>query len=487
MSAGDLLNLLPLVILGAAIVLIMLVIAFFRNHNLTFVLALITLVLSLLGLLFTNTNQPISNKLLLIDAFASYYIVLLLGACIVTAVLSYSYMKSHNVIKEEFYIFLLTATFGSAVLVSSNHLASFFLGLEILSVSLYVLAAYLKAEPIHIEAGIKYLIPAAVSTAFLLFGMALIFYITGTMELSKIAGWVKSSGNAGSLLFLAGAVMLLTGIGFKLAAVPFHLWIPDVFEGAPAPVTGFLATVSKGSVFALLLRYFTVIDIYNFKHLFIAVSAIAILSMFFGNFLSLLQNNVKRILAYSSIAHIGYLLVAFLASGPNAIEAVSFYLLAYFITTLGAFGVITVLSGNDKDLDRLEDYRGLVNNHTLLAGVFTAMMLSLAGIPLTAGFIGKFYILSAGAGAGLWMLVIILVINSVIGLFYYLRVIITMFSRQEEFEHFISTDAESKVFTPALSLLSGACLAILTILLVWIGVYPSPFINFINAIAAAII
>lgn len=246
MSAGDLLNLLPLVILGAAIVLIMLVIAFFRNHNLTFVLALITLVLSLLGLLFTNTNQPISNKLLLIDAFASYYIVLLLGACIVTAVLSYSYMKSHNVIKEEFYIFLLTATFGSAVLVSSNHLASFFLGLEILSVSLYVLAAYLKAEPIHIEAGIKYLIPAAVSTAFLLFGMALIFYITGTMELSKIAGWVKSSGNAGSLLFLAGAVMLLTGIGFKLAAVPFHLWIPDVFEGESSSGNRFFSDRFEG-------------------------------------------------------------------------------------------------------------------------------------------------------------------------------------------------------------------------------------------------
>jgi NADH-quinone oxidoreductase subunit N len=486
MSAGDLINLLPLIILGTATILIMLIITIYRNHKFTLILTLIAHILSLDGLAFSKTNLQVSNKFLFIDAFATYYIVLLLGACIVTAVLSYSYMKSREIIKEEFYIFLLTATFGSAVLVSSNHLASFFLGLEILSVSLYVLAAYLKAEPIHIEAGIKYLIPAAVSTAFLLFGMALIFYITGTMELSKIADWVSNSGNAGSLLFLAGAVMLLTGIGFKLAAVPFHLWIPDVFEGAPAPVTGFLATVSKGSVFALLLRYFTVIDIYNFTSLFVAVSAIAILSMFFGNFLALLQNNVKRILAYSSIAHIGYLLVAFLASGSNAVEAVSFYLLAYFVTTLGAFGVITILSSRGKDLDKLEDYRGLVINHPLLAGVFTAMLLSLAGIPLTAGFIGKFYILSAGAGAGLWMLVIILVINSVIGLFYYLRVIITMFSRQEEFEHINSTDAESKVFTPALSLLSGIVLTALTLLLVWIGSYPGPFINLIKVMAESL-
>ena len=221
--------------------------------------------------------------------------------------------------------------------------------------------------------------------------------------------------------------MIIIGMGFKLALVPFHLWVADVYEGAPAPLTGFVATVSKGAIFALLLRYFNSTNIVNSRPLFFAFASIAIASMFFGNLLALLQKNIKRVLAYSSIAHMGYLLVAFLASGPLAVAAVAFYLLSYFATTLGAFGIITVLSNKDRDLDKVEDYRGLFFKHPWLSGIFTLMLFSLAGIPLTAGFIGKFYILSAGVNSRLWLLVVLLVINSVIGLFYYLRIITALY------------------------------------------------------------
>ena len=223
---------------------------------------------------------------------------------------------------------------------------------------------------------------------------------------------------------------MLVTVGFKLSLAPFHMWVADVFEGSPAPVAGFIATVSKGSVFALILRYFTILDIHSAHSLLLVFTIIAMVSMFVGNLLALAQRNVKRMLAYSSIAHMGYLLVAFLASGPSAPVAVTFYLVAYFITTLIAFGTISALSENARDAADLDDYRGLAWRRPWLAAGFTISLLSLAGIPLTAGFIGKFYVVMAGAESGLWMLIGALVINSIIGLFYYLRVVATLFSPQ---------------------------------------------------------
>ena len=226
-------------------------------------------------------------------------------------------------------------------------------------------------------------------------------------------------------LLLTGLALTLTGFGFKLGLVPFHLWTPDVYEGAPAPVTAFVATVSKGAMFALLLRYFHGPGAKG--TVFVALSVVAVASMLVGNLLALLQDNVKRILAYSSIAHMGYVLVAFLAGGALAEQAVMFYLAAYFVTTLGALGIVTAISGAERDADRLTDYSGLFWRSPATAGVMTAMMLSLAGIPLTAGFLGKFYVVAAGASATVWWLVIALVVTSVIGLYYYLRVVVIMY------------------------------------------------------------
>jgi NADH-quinone oxidoreductase subunit N len=476
MTLTDLTTLLPLIILGASPVVIMLVIAFYRNHILTFVLTIISLALSFASLKFSLlAESPHTASLLMIDKFAIFYMALLFVTCLVTSVFAFGYLQTSKCIHEEFYALILIATLGCSVLVCSNHFATFFLGLEVLSVSLYALIAYPRSTLRQVEAGVKYLILAGSSSAFLLFGMALIYFHSATMEISRIVALDSASTAFNSPVILAGFGLVIVGIGFKLAVVPFHLWTPDVYEGAPAPVTGFIATASKGAVFALVLRLFAMLDINNSK-LYIVFASIAIASMFIGNFLALLQNNIKRILAYSSIAHLGYLFIVLLVSGPLAVAAGTFYLLAYFITTLGAFGVITVLSNNDTEPDTLEACRGLASRHPWLTAVFTAMLLSLAGIPLTAGFIGKFYLLWAGVSAHLWLLIIILVINSAISLFYYLRIIVALYS-EVTWPRFASGHA-----TYPLSLVSSFVLTILTILLIWIGVYPTGFLNLVKQI-----
>jgi NADH-quinone oxidoreductase subunit N len=469
MSLADIFTLAPLIILAGAPVLVMLVVAFYRDHRLTIALTVLSLVLAFGAVLSTTSAIPRKiTPLIIIDGYALFFMGLILAAGLAVVLLSYRYVEAKDETREEYYVLLLLANLGAAVLVVANHFASFLLGLEILNISLYALIAYFRTDLRCLEAGLKYLILAAASDAFLLFGMALVYSQAGTMDFAAQFSSVPSLNP----LMLTGLGMIVIGVGFKLALVPFHMWTPDVYEGAPAPVTAFVATVSKGAVFAILLRYFAPLNLQTNYSLFLFFSAIAVASMFAGNILALLQNNVKRILAYSSIAHMGYLLIAFVAGGSLAATAVSYYLAAYFITILGAFGVVTVLSGPEKDADTLEEYRGLGWRRPWLAAVFSAMLLSLAGIPLTAGFMGKFYVLAAGIRSSLWLLVVILVINSAIGLYYYLRIIVAIY---------VSPATEPRVIEPTLHLAAGVVLAALVLLLVWLGVYPAPFIETIRA------
>jgi NADH-quinone oxidoreductase subunit N len=269
---------------------------------------------------------------------------------------------------------------------------------------------------------------------------------------------------------------VLTGAGFKLAIVPFHLWTPDVYEGAPLPVTAFIATVSKGGMFALLLRWFHVSrgEIAGAPGLVLSILAIA--SMLTGNLLALRQTNVKRILAYSSIAHMGYLLVALLAGGTLGAPAATYYLTAYIVTILGAFSVMTVLSGSRWEAASLESYRGLFWQKPLLGAAFTTMLLSLAGIPLTAGFLGKFYVLTAGAAASRWVLLFALIVSSTIGLFYYLRIVVVMYAQP--------ADPGTKRDAPALPIPLPATMALaaLTGLVFLLGIYPTLFWDTIVAV-----
>ena len=305
----------------------------------------------------------------------------------------------------------------------------------------------------------KFLVIASVATAFLLFGMGLIYASTGTMSFKDIAVSIGSSGL--SPLLVAGFGMMLVGIGFKLALVPFHMWTPDVYQGAPAPVSGFIATVSKGSVLAIALRFFFEIHGYQYTTLVIIISIIAILSMFTGNLLALKQTNFKRMLAYSSIAHLGYLLITLLTGTAFGIQAAIFYLISYMITTLGAFGVISILSVYERDAEDIEDLKGLYWKNPWIAIVLSLTILSLAGIPLTAGFIAKFYLVLEGLKSGLWILAFSLIINTVISLYYYLNVIKTMFTASEK-EKYIS-----------LPLAGNLVLVIVVIGILFLGILPS--------------
>jgi NADH-quinone oxidoreductase subunit N len=292
------------------------------------------------------------------------------------------------------------------------------------------------------------------------------------MSFARI-GQLAHAGGTPDLYRLVGTAMIITGVGFKLSLVPFHMWTPDIYEGAPAPVTGFVAVVSKIAVFAVILRYFFTAEGQIDDSLRTGLTAIAILSMLGGNLLALLQNNVKRLLAYSSIAHLGYLLVAFLAAGALGLEAAAYYVAAYAVTTLGAFGIVGLIStpGSGRDADRIENYRGLFRTHPFLAASFALMLLSLAGMPPTMGFIAKFYLVAAGVGAGLFWPVAALVIGSVIGLYYYLRVLVAMA---------MPAPAERSTILPAAPLSGNAVIVLLLVLLLGLGTYPAPAIALIR-------
>ncbi len=479
---------LPLLILGGASIVVMVVIAIRRSHALSLALTLIGLAAAFASLFWVAPHAPAQvSSLLIIDKYALFYMGLVIAATFAVALLCHGYFERHEGNPEELYVLLLIAVLGSAVLVASSDFISFFLGLELLSVALYALTAYLRTRRLPLEAGIKYLILAAAASSFLLFGMALVYSQLGTMDFARIRELILSSPGANHAILLAGTALIITGFGFKLALVPFHLWTPDIYEGAPAPVTAFVATVSKGAMFALLLRYFSWSGSHHMGAVFLVFTIIAIASMVAGNVLAMMQDNVKRILAYSSIAHMGYLLVAFQAGGKLAAQAVAFYLVAYFITTIGAFGVISVMSDGKRDADDISDYRGLFWRRPVLAAVFTAMLLSLAGIPLTAGFVAKFYVITAGTSAAIWLLVFVLIISSVFGLYYYLRVLVAMYSGLSHGHGEEAEGAAGSSLVPKLSLSGGVVLAVLTILLVWVGVYPSTLFHIVHATVAVVL
>jgi NADH-quinone oxidoreductase subunit N len=483
-TASDLPALLPLLITSGAAVALLLLLAFYRDHAVTLALTLLGLAAACATLWVPAQHLPHRvGDLLTVDGYALFFQGLLFAGAFALALLGCGYLQRRGRPAEEMYVLLLLATTGAAVLVAASHFASFFLGLEILSVSLYAMIAYLRGEEPGLEAAVKYLVLAAVAAAFLLFGMALIYAQSGSLGFAHGLG-VTAGPEGGRVLLLAGLALLAVGIGFKLALVPFHLWTPDVYQGAPAPVAAFIATVSKGAVFALLLRLVAGLDPGSREALLPALAVLAVLSMLGGNLLALLQQNVKRLLAYSSIAHLGYLLVPLLAGGPLAITAASFYLAAYFATTLGAWGVLTVLSG-EREAQDLADFQGLAWRRPWLGAAFTVALLSLAGIPLTAGFLGKFYLLATGVYAHLWPLVMVLVVSSALGLFYYLRLLVVIFARPAGA---LSPDAEPAppAREPSTPWPAGLALAGLVGLTIWLGVYPSPLLNLLQVTAQAL-
>lgn len=472
----DLYLLLPQIILALSAIVVMLSIAVKRSHAFAGRFSLVALIGAFCSLIYVQSGGVQITPLVMVDGLGIFFTGMIIVAVFFIALISYPYFKGRKVQKEEYYVLLLLAALGATSMVISNSFVSFFLSLEVMSIAMYGMIAYLKNKPSGIEAGIKYLILAAASVGILLFGVALVYAQTGALHLTELSEALTGVNTLGTY-FIVGVALIVAGLGFKLALVPFHLWTPDIYAGAPAPVSAFVASVSKGAVFVFLLRLYESISGSQHHAIWLAFAVLAIASMLIGNWLALRQHNVKRLLAYSSIGHLGYMIVALLASSALGVQAAVFYLVTYFISMLSAFGIVSYLSGEEKDAYELSRYRGLFWEKPWISVLFTGVLLSLAGIPLTAGFIGKFYLLLSGIGSGLWVLAIVLIVSSSIGLFYYLRVVVAMFSRQEEGQ-------ELSIRVPSIP--TGIALVVLFVLLIWLGVMPDGLMTYIDGLVSLV-
>lgn len=485
MTIQELIALLPFFITALTVIAVMLFIAVRRNHWWNATLTVVGLNVALLSVIYVFLTLPAVmtpagiklggigvTPLLVIDGFSCFYIGLLLITTLACATLSHAYMEGYQGNREEIYLLLVIAVLGGMVMVSSRHFASLFIGLELLSVPVYGMVAYTFRNKRSLEGGIKYIVLSATASAMLLFGMALVYAVSGTLSFNGLVYTYLGPSQTDPLL-LAGTALIIAGLGFKLSVVPFHVWTPDVYEGAPAPVGAFLATASKTAVFAVLMRFVYESGALSAPVLRETLAVLAGASIIVGNLLAVQQKNIKRLLGYSSIAHFGYLLVPVV--GGVSPEAMTVYLVTYVVTSLGAFGVVTLMSSpfQGQDADQLFNYRGLFWRRPYLTAVMTVMMLSLAGIPVTAGFIGKFYIVMAGVAAGLWWLLALVVIGSAIGLYYYLRVMVTLYLPEAGMHRY---DAPLNWGTRA----GGAMVLGLTVLMFILGMYPQPVLSIIQ-------
>ncbi len=408
------------------------------------------------------------SRMVVLDAFALFFHAILLLAAGVTILISLDYLTQEDFDHYEYYVLMLFATFGMMVMAASQDLIMIFLGLETMSICVYVLAGWRKEHPKGHEAALKYLLLGAFSGAFLLYGIALVYGATGTTHLKEIADFlVQGGGGSRSQMLLLGGALMVVGFGFKVASVPFHMWTPDVYEGAPAPITAYMAAGVKAAAFAAFLRVF----LYSLASLqadwAMVLWVIAVATMTLGNVVALAQENIKRMLAYSSIAHAGYILVGMVAGGDAASASILFYLLAYTLMNMGAFAVVILFGRKGENNVLVEDYRGMGTRYPVLGAAMALFMFSLAGLPPTAGFFGKFYVFSAAVAQGYVWLVVIAVLNSLVSVYYYFRVTIKIYMQAPE------NDLEGVAFRPA----AMVALVLMAVGTLWVGVFPGTYLS----------
>jgi len=513
LNLNQLLPLLPVIIVSLTATVVMLLAAIKRNHTVNATVTVIGLNLALISvfqpafhflstipteqlhaMFHLNSDQSVGIKefvilnfaptqmitgqmpgvdvissLFNVDGFARFYTLIVLIATLACCTLTHAYIHDYQDNKDELYILILVAAAGGILLASAHNLTSFFIGLELLSVPTYGMLAYTHERSKSLEAGIKYMVLSATASASILLGMAFIYAYTGVLDFHLIGERLVQSMH--EPLMVAGMGLILVGVAFKLSLAPFHRWTPDVYQGAPAPVATFLATVSKVAVVALALRFLLQSGAVFMHGVHIVLIAMAVLSVIIGNVLAVRQVNLKRLLGYSSIAHMGYVLIAIVSAGPMSVPAINIYMGAYVLTTIGAFGAASLMSSpyHGTEAESLADYRGLFWRRPVLTAVLTVMMLSLAGIPLTVGFIGKFFIVLSATMTGAWLLLAVLILGSAIGLYYYLRVLVVLYM----------TPAETDRVDPPgnWGVQAGGIVVLLCSLLVLIlGVYPTPLV-----------
>src|SRR5277367_1602898 len=476
-SSADMLRVLPELVWCVFGILLMLLQPFTRNRHFLSAVAASGALLGMFASYVAAANAgPGFFNLVQIDAFSQFFHLLVGGVAFLVILGAGPYLARERLESAEFYALLLFATAGMGVLASAQELLTAFIGLEMSSISSYILAGYRRDTLKSSESAMKYFLLGSFATAFFLYGIALLYGATGTTNLSKM-GAADSTSN----LLKLGLALILIGLGFKVAAAPFQLWTPDVYEGAPTPVTALFSAGPKAAAFALLLRIFA--DVHAATQFwFWAFWIMAVLTMFAGNLGALLQTNVKRLLAYSSIAHAGYILVAFAAvtnlskdmeiGASPAYAAVLFYLLTYALVKVGAFTIVSQFGGAGEKHLSIDDFAGLGERQPVVAAIFSLFLLSLLGLPVTAGFLGKVYIFKAAVDSHLIWLAVLMAINSVIGSYYYIRLIVIMYMREPS--------AEIAATTPARFPLSvNVVLAIATFGTLFFGLMPSKTLNYL--------
>ncbi len=436
-----------------------------------------------------DANVQVSRGLISVDGFALFFKVLFLISAALTVLMSVRYLEVEGTRAGEYYFLILCATLGMMFMAGGTDLITLFIGLETMAISFYILTGFLKPSRRSNEAAVKYFLLGAFSLGILLYGMSLMYGLSGSTNLRTIA--TALAGQESDSRLVLAVILVVAGMGFKIAAVPFHMWAPDVYEGAPTPITGFLSVGSKAASFAMLLRIFIeglpsmkVSIVENLTHagapaigwggvgLFYVL---AVITMTVGNFAALTQSNLKRMLAYSSIAHAGYLLIGVVTGTPRGITAMLVYLFVYAFMQLGAFAVLALMRRQDVVGDELKDLNGLFFRQPFAAVAMLLFMLSLGGIPPTAGFMGKFWLFSAAIDSGYYWLAVIGVLNSAVSLYYYIRIVVYMMLKNEP------TGSEPKQ-SPALAVALGAAVVV-TLLL---GIYPQPLFEFAQASAATL-
>ena len=404
-----------------------------------------------------------------LDPFSIFFKFVFFIACGLGILVSINYLKSQNIHRGEYYSLMLFATSGMMLMASAADLITLYLGLELMAMSIYILAGFMRHDNRSNEAAIKYLLLGAFSSGIMLYGMSLLYGITGTTNLSEILAFLRTADLNNPVIYLA-MIMLIVSFGFKVAAVPFHMWVPDVYEGAPTPVTAFMSAGPKVAGFAVLLRVF----LYSLEplhtHSTAIISGLALLTMAVGNIMALSQTNIKRMLAYSSIAHAGYALVGLAAGGPEGAASVMLYVCIYALMNMGAFGVVIMLRKAGERGEEIADFAGLGKTNKTAAFLMLIFMFSLTGIPPTAGFIGKFYIFKSAVQSGLVWLAVAGVIFSSISAYFYLRVIMVMYMKEPKESIELTT-------SPSLAL----ALAISVTAVIYIGVLPSELLDYARA------